>query len=298
MPTKRQKMDQALNEIVVKYLRESGFKGSLPNFYREQNDKIDLITFTTDKYDGAFYIQIGCVPTGGVIDGKPIPLGKLSIRCLPPDLVHTLNVPKKNKYDFEYHPSWRGERVYRHAAKKALVAIRIEGEPWFASNSAQVDLKHRKVIFGPAKVISPEKFAQLCEYFYQETGIEMSPFMRKEFRTTGTKPEPNRFEIPQTAKSSTIKTGLSLEESIKVIKEKPTRFLPDVVPFAIDSQGNYVCFKVGDQPGIYFWDHEVAAQEGQPSMKSMYFLADQLYEFWRMLKPVDVQNDSEFESDN
>jgi hypothetical protein len=41
---KRQKIDQALKEIEVPFLREKGFKGSMPHFRRQQSDRINLMT--------------------------------------------------------------------------------------------------------------------------------------------------------------------------------------------------------------------------------------------------------------
>ena len=64
---KRQKIDQALKEIVVPFLREKGFKGTMPHFRRQQSDRINLLTFQHSRYDTKFVVEIANCPSAGLV---------------------------------------------------------------------------------------------------------------------------------------------------------------------------------------------------------------------------------------
>lgn len=46
----REMMDNALKKVVIPFLRQQGFKGSLPHFRRMNENNIDLITFQFNKW--------------------------------------------------------------------------------------------------------------------------------------------------------------------------------------------------------------------------------------------------------
>lgn len=85
MAAYRQRMNDALKLKVVPYLREHGFKGSLPHFRRIGASKTDVITFQFDKWGGGFIIELGRVPTDDVLVmpwGKEVPAAKLTTYML------------------------------------------------------------------------------------------------------------------------------------------------------------------------------------------------------------------------
>ena len=45
----REMMNNALKKVAIPFLREQGFKGSLPHFRRKNETNIDLITFQFNK---------------------------------------------------------------------------------------------------------------------------------------------------------------------------------------------------------------------------------------------------------
>ena len=51
-------MISSLKEYVFPLLREKGYTGSYPHFHKIENDSIDLISFQTDKYGGAFRVEV------------------------------------------------------------------------------------------------------------------------------------------------------------------------------------------------------------------------------------------------
>ena len=54
----RSDADEALKSIVVSDLRARGFNGSYPNFYRDRNGHIDLLTFQFNNKGGSFVCEI------------------------------------------------------------------------------------------------------------------------------------------------------------------------------------------------------------------------------------------------
>ena len=75
---KRQKIDQAIKDITIPFLREKGFKGSLPHFRRPQADGINLLTFQHSLYNTKFVVEIANCPIDGITThwGKEIPKNK------------------------------------------------------------------------------------------------------------------------------------------------------------------------------------------------------------------------------
>ena len=58
MKTDRKIIEKELKEQVVPYLRESGFKGSFPDFYREKDGFVSLVNFQFYSSGGSFCINI------------------------------------------------------------------------------------------------------------------------------------------------------------------------------------------------------------------------------------------------
>jgi hypothetical protein len=73
-------MDMALKAVVVPWLRQRGFTGSLPHFRRRLPDRIDLIWFQHWKASGSFCVDVArCGPDGlTTLWGKQIPAAKVT----------------------------------------------------------------------------------------------------------------------------------------------------------------------------------------------------------------------------
>ena len=67
---RREKMDEAIKEIVIPFLREKGFKGSYPHFRREQGDKLNLLTFQFSLSGPKFVVEISNCPLKGFNPGQ------------------------------------------------------------------------------------------------------------------------------------------------------------------------------------------------------------------------------------
>ncbi|QCR33478.1 DUF4304 domain-containing protein [Lysinibacillus sp. SGAir0095] len=62
----REMMNNALKKVAVPFLREQGFKGTLPHFRRKNETNIDLITFQFDRWGGSFVVELATCSVEGV----------------------------------------------------------------------------------------------------------------------------------------------------------------------------------------------------------------------------------------
>lgn len=60
----RKEMNDALKEVVVPVLRELGFKGTFPHFYRELNQHVDLFSFQFRLAGGSFVAELSYAEPG------------------------------------------------------------------------------------------------------------------------------------------------------------------------------------------------------------------------------------------
>ncbi|MGG3196157.1 DUF4304 domain-containing protein [Priestia aryabhattai] len=69
MSVERDNMINSLRENVIPTLRDRGFKGSFPHFYRKLEDRVDLLMFQFTAWGEALYVEevSKCSP-GGHID--------------------------------------------------------------------------------------------------------------------------------------------------------------------------------------------------------------------------------------
>jgi hypothetical protein len=59
MDASKEAMLKAIKEKCVPALRKQGFKGSFPNFYRDQNDFVSLVNFQFFSSGGSFCVNLG-----------------------------------------------------------------------------------------------------------------------------------------------------------------------------------------------------------------------------------------------
>lgn len=101
----------------------------------------------------------------------------------------------------------------------------------------------------------------------------------------------NIFKIPNVNNDSDIRTFFDIQEIASLVtKRMKNRFPNKVIPIAYDSCGNYICisFEEGKE-GIYFWDHELEADEDEsPTWDNMFFLSRSFSGFLEMLEEFDL----------
>lgn len=105
----------------------------------------------------------------------------------------------------------------------------------------------------------------------------------------GGTPETNTFNIKDAKNDSGVNEFMDIQEVISVKKKMQDRFLEKVIPIAFAEGGNYVCLSFEqDKEGVYFWDHELETDEGDPpTWDNMFFLSDSFEGFLQMLQKFD-----------
>jgi hypothetical protein len=130
---KRKKMDLALKEITIPFLKEQGFKGSFPHFRREKNNNVNLLTFQFSLYSQKFIVEISNCSINEFTNS----LGK---KLNPPEYrVHfmgnrfRLGSRKKTGcwYDFAIEPSLGN--IYNKRAQE-IISDWEEAEKWWEEN--------------------------------------------------------------------------------------------------------------------------------------------------------------------
>ncbi|MGK7379737.1 DUF4304 domain-containing protein [Planococcus sp. 1R117A] len=65
MSAERDAMIESLKKYVIPHLREKGFKGTFPHFYRKSKHQLELLMFQFSMWGGTLYVEISkCSPEG------------------------------------------------------------------------------------------------------------------------------------------------------------------------------------------------------------------------------------------
>lgn len=127
----RHKIDVALKEITIPYLRKKGFKGSFPHFRRQQPDGINLLTFQYNLYDAKLVVEIANCPAEGITTswGKEIPKNKVTAH----DMGYRLRLGSEKHgadYWFDYGKKSLFSDIYKKIAKE-IIDLWDEAEHWW-----------------------------------------------------------------------------------------------------------------------------------------------------------------------
>lgn len=82
--TERELMKQAMNTYFLPELKNLGFEGDFPNYYRESKNKVDLLCVVFDQWGGSFALEASYALKGdgenNLLPGKCLqPLSELSV---------------------------------------------------------------------------------------------------------------------------------------------------------------------------------------------------------------------------
>jgi hypothetical protein len=131
---KREQVDKALREIMVPFLREKGFKGSMPHFRRFQSDRINLLTFQHSLYDTKFVVEIANCPLEGittswdkVIEPSKCTTHHMGYRFRIGSLTHNTD------YWFDYGKVTLFGDTYEKVVKE-IIELWFEAENWWNSD--------------------------------------------------------------------------------------------------------------------------------------------------------------------
>lgn len=123
----REDMDAAIKAMVLPWLREAGFKGSLPHLHRLRGEAADLLGFQFKSSGGSLVIELGRVATGGFdFHGRAIPLAKAKVTYCRHNHRHRLgaplDAPGDHWFDFTEQPP--------AAVAQQIVTELARPEPW------------------------------------------------------------------------------------------------------------------------------------------------------------------------
>jgi len=132
--SERKKMDNALKNIVIPYLREQGFKGSLPHFRRMNETNIDLVTFQFNRWGGSFVVELTTCSLEGVTTywGEHIPPNKITAHDI--DERYRLGAKSKDEdgiwFEFE---NAKSEIDFENVASNVLNLLNLSERNWITS---------------------------------------------------------------------------------------------------------------------------------------------------------------------
>ena len=132
LSTEREAMINSLKQQVIPTLRERGFKGSFPHYYRKSENQTDLLMFQFSIWGGVLYVEISKCPTIGYTDeisGKHIPLNKLKVYQIgggSPFNRTRIGKDKGGSFEFELINTDKVSRIINHSLKEA--------EEWWSSH--------------------------------------------------------------------------------------------------------------------------------------------------------------------
>ncbi|WP_281635813.1 DUF4304 domain-containing protein [Flavobacterium marginilacus] len=117
---KREKITKALKEITIPFLRAKGFKGSFPNFKRNNNNDVHLLRFLFSQFGAQFAVEIA----KSNIDNKNISFFN----------GHRLGSEKnKNDYWYNYENTEITEDIFNFRASE-VIENWSEAENWWTEN--------------------------------------------------------------------------------------------------------------------------------------------------------------------
>ena len=137
---RRTKMDQAIKEIVIPFLRQKEFKGSYPHFRREKDANLNLLTFQFSFYASKFVVEISNCPINNFETswGKIIKSADCRVHYMGNRL--RLGSKKHNRdYWFEFENETVSGNIY-HKRANEIIEYWDEAEKWWGENPYRIGI--------------------------------------------------------------------------------------------------------------------------------------------------------------
>ncbi|WP_377520238.1 DUF4304 domain-containing protein [Priestia megaterium] len=129
MSIERDNMINSLRKNVIPIMRNCGFKGSFPHFYRQLEDRVDLLMFQFSAWGGVLYIEISkCSPEGHTDVSKAFHAPN-KVKIYNIDIEHRQRLGKGLNEMFEFNKD--NTELISLAVKDALK----EAEEWWDSST-------------------------------------------------------------------------------------------------------------------------------------------------------------------
>jgi hypothetical protein len=139
MSESRDKMIDALRQVIVPMLRNMGFTGSFPHFRRIRETRIDLLTFQFNRSGGSFVVEVAyCSPQGFTTAwGKHIPPQKIQAHDIHPKHRLRLGSRPPEQPDHWFHYEAERETVCTDIALEVFPLLRNEAEPFWHTHQPE-----------------------------------------------------------------------------------------------------------------------------------------------------------------
>jgi Domain of unknown function (DUF4304) len=138
MESPRELMDRALKASAVPALRELGFKGAFPNFYRERSGQVDLACFQFSGAGGKFVVELSFAESErtNVYVNKNAPLAKLRVAQTSVRFrLGALGEHMDNWFSFS-EAGLAGKPTVEQVAGRVATLLATEGEAWWKAKHA------------------------------------------------------------------------------------------------------------------------------------------------------------------
>lgn len=131
MSEERDAMIKSLKQQVIPTLRERGFKGSFPHFYRKPENQTDLVMFQFSMWGSVLYVEVAKCSSEGYVD-------EMSDKLIPPKKVkvyqigggspfNRTRIGKEMECAFEFN-----EHDTEEVSRKIINSL-VEAEEWWST---------------------------------------------------------------------------------------------------------------------------------------------------------------------
>lgn len=127
-------MNNALKNVLIPYLREQGFKGSLPHFRRKNETNIDLITLQFNKWGGSFVVELSSCSLEGVTTywGEHIPSNKVTAHEIHNRFRLGAELKDENGIWFEFENA-KSQKDFENIASNVINLLNLSDRLWITS---------------------------------------------------------------------------------------------------------------------------------------------------------------------
>lgn len=145
MSEHKKQMVAALKTVFIPALRQRGFKGSMPHFYRSTAVQGDFLTIQFNSAGGSFVVEIACCAPTGLTSGagKGLPLQKLNTFYFGADRfrLSCSDGERHNEQWFSFGPRsyepdlpLQSASYYDDIAASLLPLLETQAEPWWTEH--------------------------------------------------------------------------------------------------------------------------------------------------------------------
>lgn len=128
MSVERDNMINSLRKNVIPNLRNRGFKGSFPHFYRKLENRVDLLMFQFSAWGGVLYVEVSKCSPEGHIDVSETFYQPNKVKVYNIDTAHRQRLGKEIREMFEFNKD--NTEVISLNVRESLK----EGEEWWNSS--------------------------------------------------------------------------------------------------------------------------------------------------------------------